>query len=580
MPNGAYVTNSYDPVGRLLGTALNDSGNTALDAALYGYNAGNQRTAYTNAAGAYVQYAYDPIGQLTNANSSVSGENRGYAYDPAWNLNSRTTNGVPQTFVVNGKNELTSAPSNTLSYDDNGNPTGTYFHGASATLGYDDENRLASVSAGGNTYTFAYDGLGRLRVRSDNGVAVLYIYDGMRVIQERDGNNWPQVSYTRGLDLSGTFEGAGGIGGLLARSHDFTSCNTTVSYWLTNGSGYGIYDLAIWDDYGTYVDGVWVGTGSGDSLWQYSFPGLAGRTYYVSGWSMDYYYIQVFNDIFEGTLDNHGVYFDTQGGVTGTEWGLPLCDGGTSGRWLTHTYYHADGNGNITCLITTNQDVVASYRYDPYGNTLSQSGGLAAVNTYRFSSKEFHAATGLYYYGYRWYDPSLQRWINGDPAGESGFRVLRRTAWDHDSRSAIEALQSMFQGTGGPSSPGSVSWEISNPFAFVRNDPLDYADLLGLSRCPCTMAAPVPDSSPLCDSYGNASYPNGISLKCFCKCAGNSAWAQQVRGCLACAFTDNMDVVAAHNMCYAAAGGLEKSPILTLLLCIEACNSRLEKTRH
>jgi hypothetical protein len=45
------------------------------------------------------------------------------------------------------------------------------------------------------------------------------IYDEWRVIQERNGSNVPQVSYTRGSDLSGTIEGAGGIGGLLARSH-------------------------------------------------------------------------------------------------------------------------------------------------------------------------------------------------------------------------------------------------------------------------------------------------------------------------------------------------------------------------
>ena len=45
-----------------------------------------------------------------------------------------------------------------------------------------------------------------------------YIYDGNRVIQERDVNNTPTVTYTRGPDLSGTMEGAGGIGGLLARS--------------------------------------------------------------------------------------------------------------------------------------------------------------------------------------------------------------------------------------------------------------------------------------------------------------------------------------------------------------------------
>ena len=42
------------------------------------------------------------------ANSSVNSEDRGYTYDPAWNLNYRTNNGSLQTFTVDGKNQLSS----------------------------------------------------------------------------------------------------------------------------------------------------------------------------------------------------------------------------------------------------------------------------------------------------------------------------------------------------------------------------------------------------------------------------------------------------------------------------------------
>ncbi len=72
----------------------------------------------------------------------------------------------------------------------------------------------------------------------------------------------------------------------------------------------------------------------------------------------------------------------------------------------------------MTCLVDTNGQVVARYSYDPYGNLLGMSGPLAGVNTYRFSSKEWHANAGLYYYGYRFYEPNLQRWLNQDPLGE------------------------------------------------------------------------------------------------------------------------------------------------------------------
>src|SRR2546429_9937025 len=36
----------------------------------------------------------------------------------------------------------------------------------------------------------------------------------------------------------------------------------------------------------------------------------------------------------------------------------------------------------------------------------------ASANVYRFSSKEIHVTSGLYCYGYRFYDPNLQRWPN------------------------------------------------------------------------------------------------------------------------------------------------------------------------
>jgi RHS repeat-associated protein len=135
--------------------------------------------------------------------------------------------------------------------------------------------------------------------------------------------------------------------------------------------------------------------------------------------------------------------------------GLPSQSGATAGgigsllarsanTTGAHAYYFADGNGNITCMTDTNQAVVASYLYDPYGRILSQSGWLAAANLYRFSSKEFHVNSGLIYYLYRFYDPSLQRWLTRDPLDEVGglnlygFLANNPTGkFDPDGRNAI-----------------------------------------------------------------------------------------------------------------------------------------------
>src|SRR5207247_6654279 len=147
-------------------------------------------------------------------------------------------------------------------YDSNGNVT--WSAGTANAYSYDDENRLAnwyfySNGANGNgsptslsdlRTEFVYDGLGRLRRRLEytvTGASVLvwvlatetrYVYDGMRVIQERNSANTPQVSYTRGTDLSGSLEGAGGIGGLLARSSGYSGGSwSTHNYYHADGGG-------------------------------------------------------------------------------------------------------------------------------------------------------------------------------------------------------------------------------------------------------------------------------------------------------------------------------------------------------
>ncbi len=102
---------------------------------------------------------------------------------------------------------------------------------------------------------FTYDYLGR-RVqkqvfRWDTGTSdwnttaetdLRFVYDGWNVILVLDGLNSNAVTrqYTWGLDLSGTLQGAGGVGGLLAAVEtQGTSINTDdKNYWfLYDGNG-------------------------------------------------------------------------------------------------------------------------------------------------------------------------------------------------------------------------------------------------------------------------------------------------------------------------------------------------------
>jgi RHS repeat-associated protein len=131
-----------------------------------------------------------------------------------------------------------------FAYDQNGNLTAD----GRRTFAYDDENQLTSVivtnGSGGSTKSeFVYDGMFRRRVRKEytwsSGIwnpasEIRYVCDGRLVLQERDANNLPLVTYTRGLDLSGRREEAGGIGGLLARTDNATGQS---AFYHADGNG-------------------------------------------------------------------------------------------------------------------------------------------------------------------------------------------------------------------------------------------------------------------------------------------------------------------------------------------------------
>jgi len=94
--------------------------------------------------------------------------------------------------------------------------------------------------------------------------------------------------------------------------------------------------------------------------------------------------------------------------------------GGIGGILATNgNEYSYDGNGNVRDIISASGLNVAHYEYDPFGNKTASSGSYSS-QPYQWSSKEFHAPSGMVYYLYRFYSPQLGRWINRDPIEEAG----------------------------------------------------------------------------------------------------------------------------------------------------------------
>jgi len=107
-------------------------------------------------------------------------------------------------------------------------------------------------------------------------------------------------------------------------------------------------------------------------------------------------------------------------GAGGGEEGV-LAEKNSSGTYLALQ----DGNKNITAYIDSSDgSIAAEYEYAPFGRTISKSGPMADEFAHRFAGYYFDPETGLIYYGYRYYDADMGRWINRDPIGEKGFKVV------------------------------------------------------------------------------------------------------------------------------------------------------------
>ncbi|MCV4281376.1 RHS repeat domain-containing protein [Pseudomonas capsici] len=83
-------------------------------------------------------------------------------------------------------------------------------------------------------------------------------------------------------------------------------------------------------------------------------------------------------------------------------------------------YSLTDQLGSSTLELDQQGGLISQESYYPFGGTswwAARSAVEAKYKTVRYSGKE-RDASGLYYYGFRYYAPWLQRWINPDPSGD------------------------------------------------------------------------------------------------------------------------------------------------------------------
>jgi RHS repeat-associated protein len=121
------------------------------------------------------------------------------------------------------------------------------------------------------------------------------------------------------------------------------------------------------------------------------------------------------------------------------------------------TWLAADERGSIIATVPADGLVSWTNRYDEYGNYASRAFEFGFAGSY------WHTPTGLYYMRARWYHPKLGRFLQTDPIGYGGGM---------------------------------------NIYAYVKGDPLNFTDPLGLQE------EPAPEENTI---YVNGTPPARLS---------------------------------------------------------------------
>jgi RHS repeat-associated protein len=183
----------------------------------------------------------------------------------------------------------------------------------------------------------------------------------------------------------------------------------------------------------------------GSSLKTFEFDGLNRRvSETASGTTRDLYYSAQWQ-----------VLEETVGG--NTEWryvwspvyvdALVLRDRDTNadGSLDERLYVAQDANFNVVALLDTSGNVVERYTYSPFGvqtvydaSYTVRGGGSAYSFTHGFQGMAFDSVAGLNPQRFRWYSPTLGRWVTMDPIRYSAGDVNLYRAMSNNTVNRVD----------------------------------------------------------------------------------------------------------------------------------------------
>jgi len=445
--NGKTTNYTYDALNRLTNTVYPDNTSVVnvFDAdgnktsmtdmtgqARYSYDNDNRLLTKTDPAGNVIAYTYDGEGNrlttvdqnkrvITNSYdalnrlATVQDQNgtTTYGYDANSNkLSVAMPNGVAENYTYDNSNRvLTAVNGNGLgvissyanTYDVAGMITKKIFaDGSWASYSYDALNRLleeTKQNTGGiiYDYVYTYDPVGNRLTWNNNGTLRSYNYDVVNRL-----TNWSYTFNSTMQTDSYTYDNNGNrlTKQVVLTGQDNSSQQTTYTYDFENR----LQGLSIPD----------ASAGSPDAVsYIYSGEGLRVQS--------------LLNNAATGYLyDGSNVLLETNGTSTTKTYTRGLDSGGGIGSLIaqnftvnntpTAQYYDYNDLGSASDLTSSAGASASNYTYDAFGNLLAPQAS-EDTNRYLFSTKEFDARSGLYYFGGRYYDPEIGRWLTPDPLG-------------------------------------------------------------------------------------------------------------------------------------------------------------------
>ena len=242
---------------------------------------------------------------------------------------------------------------------------------------YDNAGNVMGITDSINsnrTRTFNYDDLNRLKKETCVATGTLtYTYNKIGNILSKEG-----VTYTYG-----------------SKPHAVSSTSDGKTYvYDANGNMINDSQRAIMYNY----DNMPASLNYNGATTQFVYDGQGGRVKKTSG-TTSIAYIGKWYEVVNSGASSYKYIFAG---------GARIARKGAS---ATH-YYHQDHLGSSSVITDASGNKVEDIFYLPFG--VAQTDTNAALTTHKFTGQELDAETGLYYYGARYYNPQLGRFISAD----------------------------------------------------------------------------------------------------------------------------------------------------------------------